>query len=158
MPGTAGTTFSERMEEDDPLAVLAHRNMTIRDGGAVLRERHELVVMRGKDGARLYGIGHRFGDRPGDGETVVGTGSSPDLVEENQGTIGCMVENVRGFHLDHEGGTPAGEVVAGTDANENSVANAVRACSAGTNEPICAINAMSATWRITVDLPAISGP
>ncbi len=32
------------------------------------------------------------------------------------------------------------------------------ALSAGTNEPICAINTINAVWRIYVDLPAILGP
>jgi hypothetical protein len=33
-----------------------------------------------------------------------------------------------------------------------------RAALAGTNEPTCAISAMSATWRMYVDLPPMLGP
>ncbi|MNS44574.1 hypothetical protein D3C72_770190 [compost metagenome] len=63
-----------------------------------------------------------FRRRPSQGQAVESTGAAADLVHQHQAAFGGVVQDVRGFaHFDHEGRTPAGQVIAGTDSGEDAV-------------------------------------
>ena len=97
----------------DPLQLLLH-------GG-------ELVVVGGKQGLgpQLFGLGAVFQHRPGDGHAVIGGGAPADLVQNEQGVAGGVLEQLGHFaHLHHEGGLSGGQVVGGPDAGEHPVHHA----------------------------------
>ncbi|MNP98267.1 hypothetical protein D3C85_108810 [compost metagenome] len=63
-----------------------------------------------------------LGRRPCQGQTVEGAGAAPDFVHQHQTALGGVVQDVGGFaHLDHEGRTATGQVIAGTDSSEDAV-------------------------------------
>ena len=62
---------------------------------------------------------------PGDREAVERCCAAADFVENNQGALGCLIENAGGFnHLDHEGGSPPRNVVGCSDPAEQAIDNA----------------------------------
>ncbi len=45
---------------------------------------------------------------PGQGQAVIGTGAAPHFVQDHQGPVRGIINDVGGFgHLDHEGGLTA---------------------------------------------------
>ena len=63
--------------------------------------------------------------RPGDGHAVKSGGAPADLVQDEQGVLRGVAQDVRHLrHLHHEGGLAGAEVVAGADAGENAVHHA----------------------------------
>jgi len=90
--------------------------------------------VRGEEGARAFvRVAVEVLDyRPRNREAVVGGGAAADLVEDDEGAVGGVVEDVGGLvHLDHEGGVATGEVVAGADAGEDAVHEADAAAFGG---------------------------
>src|SRR3546814_17526149 len=67
-------------------------------------------------------LAHRLDHRPVTLEPVVSRGAAPDLIEDHEASVRRLREDRRGLdHLDHEGRSPAREVVARPDAAEQSV-------------------------------------
>lgn len=111
-------------DEDDFVVPLFYRHREIAEAGEVFFELGQLLVMRREERAgAAFGVAVEVLDHgPGDGQAVVGRGAAADLVQDDQGAIGGVVEDVGGLvHLDHEGRVAAGEVVAGADAGEDAV-------------------------------------
>ena len=83
------------------------------------------------DAVRLVKV---FGDRPSDADAVVGAGSAPDFIQQDQTAFSQVVQDGGRFiHLDHEGGFAAADVVRGADASENAVEDA-EVCGFGGDE------------------------
>ena len=54
----------------------------------------------------------KFGNGPGDAQPVIGAGSTPDFIEQNQAACGGAIENMCSFdHFDHERALAPGEIV-----------------------------------------------
>ncbi len=82
------------------------------------------MVVGCEEGAWSGGVGECevFGDGPCEGEAVEGGGAASDLVEDDEGAVGGVVEDVGGLcHLDHEGGESLVERVVGADSGEDAV-------------------------------------
>ena len=66
-----------------------------------------------------------LGDGPGDRESIVGRGTSADLIEHCQRSAGGLIQNRSGFdHFDHESRLAAGDVIGKPRPGEYSVNNA----------------------------------
>ena len=105
--------------------------MKILDPGKAFGEFGQLVIMGGKE---RFGLRMRvdiFDHSPCDGQSVIGGGAAPDLIQQHQRARSGGVENGCSLrHLHHEGGASAGQVVTGANAGEDAVhdADARRAC------------------------------
>lgn len=117
-----GAAGEDLAEEDDLLVPLLHGDVVVLHGAAALRERGDLVVVRGEEAAGTDMVVQVLGDAPGDAEAVEGGRAAADLVEDDEAALGGVVEDERGLvHLDHEGGLTTCDVVAGTDAGEDAI-------------------------------------
>ncbi len=87
-------------------------------------------------------------------------GSSPShFINDHQRPRRGILENLRGFrHFHHKCTLAFDQTVRGADARKILSATPIFARTAGTKLPICAINTISATCRMYVDLPAMFGP
>ena len=89
------------------------------------RERRQLVVVGGEQGAAAIDLVQMLERRPGDREPVEGRGAAADLVEDDQRARPRLVQDRRGLdHLDHEGRAAAGQIVGGADPAEQPVDDA----------------------------------
>ncbi len=62
---------------------------------------------------------------PGNRQAVVGRSAAADFIQQDERAIGrSMQDRGRLGHLYHEGGAPAGQIVAGADAREDAVHHA----------------------------------
>lgn len=114
-------------DEDDLVVVFADGDGVVFEAREGSLEFGDFVVVRGEEGfGALEGVlVEEFYDGPGDGESVVGAGTAADFVEDDQGFIGSVIEDVGGFvHFDHEGGVTASEFIGGADAREDAVDDA----------------------------------
>ncbi|QYU68541.1 MFS transporter [Leptolyngbya sp. 15MV] len=85
-------------------------------------ERGELVEMGREDGPAADAVVQGFQHGPGDGEPIPGGGAAADLVQHHQAARRGAVQDRGGLgHLDHEGGTAPGDVVAAADPAEQPV-------------------------------------
>ncbi len=99
--------------------------MALSSRGEALRQRRQLVIVRGEEGARAVRLVQVLDRRPGDGEAVEGRGAAADLVEDDQRALGRLVQDGGGLdHLDHEGRSSPREIVGGADAAEQAVDDA----------------------------------
>src|SRR5690554_526793 len=63
-----------------------------------------------------------FGNRPRDGDSVVGACSSPNLIEQDQTPFGKVVQNTRRFiHLYHKRGFSHRDVIARSHTGKNLI-------------------------------------
>src|SRR5207302_7124800 len=77
-----------------------------------------------------------FDNGASDGQTIVGTGAAPDLVEDYQAACCGVVQDVgRLDHLNHEGTLARCQVVLGTDAREDAIDDANRRSLGGNIAP-----------------------
>ena len=82
------------------------------------------MVVRSKEGLRApVGIVVQvLDDSPSDRDTIVGAGTTAQLVEEDEGAGREGIEDAGGFlHLDHEGRFATGDIVRGSDTGEDTV-------------------------------------
>ena len=102
--------FDDLVQEDNVVAFLSHGHVVIFDQRQQIGQRGQLVVMGGKEGARLEAgmVVQVFDDGPGDGEAVVGAGAPADFVQNKQGPAGCMMQNLRCLHHLHHKRRSAG--------------------------------------------------
>jgi hypothetical protein len=115
--------------------------------------------MGGEEAAAAVDVMNRLDDRPGDGEPVIGGGAAPDLVEDHEAALGRLRQDRGGLdHLDHEGRSPAREIVRRADPAEQRSTRPSLADVAGTKLPAWARIAIKAFWRRKVDLPPMLGP
>ena len=97
------------------------------DPGELLLHGGELVVVGGKEGLgpQFFGVGAVLQHRPGDGHAVIGGGAPADLVQNEQGVAGGVLEQLSHLaHLHHKGGLSGGQVVRGPDASKYPVHHA----------------------------------
>ena len=72
-----------------------------------------------------------MGSRHRQRQTIESTGAATHLIHQYQTLGGGMVKYLSGFcHLNHKGGTPAGQVIGSTDAGKNPI-NQAYSCLAG---------------------------
>ena len=83
------------------------------------------MIVGGKQGARADYVVQVLGHCPGNGHTVVGRSSAPDLVENDKALAGRVAQDVRGLaHFQQEGGFAACQVVARAHPGKHAVAQA----------------------------------
>src|SRR3989454_5530728 len=119
--------FDHLVQENDPLPFLADLHPKVPQSGQALGERGQLVVVRRKQGerAQLGSVMQVFEDGLGDADSVVGAGSTPHLVENQQAPLRCMGQDVGGLHhLHHEGGESARQLVVGADPSKDAITEA----------------------------------
>ena len=84
----------------------------------------QFVIVGRENGAGADFAGEIFCHGPGNGEAIEGGGAPSDFVEEHQGAIAGVIQYVRRLvHLDHEGGLSGRQVIDGTHAGEDAIAN-----------------------------------
>ncbi len=85
----------------------------------------QLMIVGGEQGAGAVGFVQGLGRGPGDGQTVIGGGAAPDLVQHDEAAPGRLGQDGGGFdHLHHEGGAAARQIVARAHATEQTVDHA----------------------------------
>ena len=120
-----GRTGDDFMQEGDFVVPFAHGNVEIIDPRTGFGQIGQLVIMRCEKGPATDSLMQRFGNRPREGNPVVGTRSAPDFVEHDQAFRRCAVENPRCFdHFDHERTQAAGQFIARTDAGKDPIDHA----------------------------------
>ncbi len=132
--GTIGGAFGDLADKDDFVVPFFDNDGVVLKAGKGFGELGEFVVMGGKEGAGTGAFGgvEVFNDGPGDGKAVVGAGTAPDFVEDDEAFGAGVIEDVGGLvHLDHEGGVSPGEFVTGTDAGEDAIDQAEAATAGG---------------------------
>ena len=119
---TICTTGFDAVQEDNFVFPFSHCNLQIADGGLVICERCEFVIMRRKECPRAP-LREPFSDRPRKTESIKCACASPDFIEHHQ-TLRCgVMKDVRSLrHLDHKCRTPCVQFIARADACEDSVA------------------------------------
>ena len=114
-------TLLQLTQEDDLAVDLLYRDVVVLDALEALLHLVQLMVMRGEERARLS-LGmlvQVFDDGPRNGDAIVGTRATAQLVEEYQRVRRDIVQNVRCFgHLNHEGRLAERDIVRRTDAGE----------------------------------------
>lgn len=97
-------------------------------------ELRQLVIVRGEHGAAAEFVMQVLSNGPGEGDAVVGAGAAADFVEDDERTVGGVVEDAGGFdHFDHESRLAFAQFVAGADASEHAVGEA-DSCAGGRDE------------------------
>ncbi len=118
----AGCAFVDRVQEDDAVLVFDGGEMDVGELGEFFGQSREFEIVRGEQGVAAVLFQQVARDGVGEGEAIEGGGAAPDLVHQHQAFFGGVVQDVGGLgHLDHEGGTSAGEVVRCADAREDLV-------------------------------------
>ena len=78
--------------------------MVVLDAGMQHLQFGQLVVVCGAQSARSHGAGDMLDDRPGDAEPIIGTGTPPNFIQDQQAARRRIVQDIGGFvHLYHEG-------------------------------------------------------
>src|SRR5437773_12107510 len=63
-----------------------------------------------------------FDDGTRNGEAIIGTGASTNLIQDNQAVPGSMVDDGGGlFHFHHEGALPRGDIILSTYTGKNAI-------------------------------------
>ena len=101
----AGAAGLHAMQKQQVIAGFLHQHLEVGHIRALCRQVVELVIVRREHGAGLQVAGQVFAHGPGDGEAIKGGSATADLIEQHQGAIGGVMEDVGGFrHFHHEGG------------------------------------------------------
>ena len=123
--GTIGGTRRHLMQEHDFVLPFLDPHGVRRQCGQAFLECAQFVEVGGKQRPAFVDVVQMFQRRPGDREAVEGGGAAADLVENHQAVRCRLVEDGRGLdHLDHEGRSPARQIVGGADAAEQPVDDA----------------------------------
>ncbi len=117
------------MQEDHLVCrrVFSDRDVVVAHSRQKIGEINEFVVVRRKQRLRPQArvAMDIFDDRPCQRQSIVGTGSPPDLVEHQQAAFGGVMQDVgRLHHLDHERRLPGVDHVLRADAGEDAINNA----------------------------------
>ncbi len=111
-------------KEHNVVLPFADDDVEVGDGREGIGKVRQLVIVGGEDrlrpgaGARGQVLGHG----PGEAEAVERRRAAAYLVENDQASGGCRVQDVRGFlHLHHERGLPACDVVGRANAREDAI-------------------------------------
>ena len=115
--GAVGGAGADLVQKDDVVLPLLDPHRVAGEQGELGGECRQLVVMRRKEGAAAVDLVQVLEGRPRDREAVEGRRTAPDLVQDDQAPGRRLIEDRRGLdHLDHEGRTPARQVVGRADA------------------------------------------
>ncbi len=110
------------MEKYDLPSHLLHAGFVVAAAGQYVRQPRELVVVGGEERQGLYVVVQVLGDGPGKAHPVVGRGSAPDLVQDNEAPLRGGVQDARRLgHLDHERGLSARQPVLRPNPREDAV-------------------------------------
>ena len=110
------------MQKHDAVRALFHSHAQVPDARQLLGQHGQLMVVRGKQSARLRLRMKELDCRPGEGKPVKSRRSAPHFIQQNQGPAGRRIQNRRRLrHLHHERRASSRNVVAGPDARINPV-------------------------------------
>ena len=110
------------MQQDKIALPFARADMVERKRVQRFGKPRQLMIMGCEQTAAPVHLVDRLDHRPGEREPVIGRGAAPDLVENHEALRGRLREDRRGLdHLDHEGRSPARQIVARPHAAEQSV-------------------------------------
>ena len=123
--GAIRRTVDDLVQEDDLAFPFPHFHRVAGQPVQIFAKRGEFVIMGGEQGAAAIHRMQMLERGPGDRQPVIGRRAAADLVEDYKGFLGGAVQD-RGRldHLDHEGGTPARQVVGRADTAEQPVDHA----------------------------------
>ena len=115
--------------------------------------------MGGEQGPAADVVVQVLGDRPGERDAVERARAPADLVEDDQAARRGVVEDVgRLGHLDHERALAPAQLVGRADAGEEAVDDADPGPLGRDEAADLGQDAIRATWRMYVLLPAMFGP
>ena len=118
-------TRDDPVQEDDLAIMFLNGDVGVAKVGFGLCEVYQLMIMRGEQGSGAEVVVDVFGDRPGERDAIEGACPSADLVEDDQTSGGCVVEDVRRLgHLDHERALATTQLVGGSHAGEEAINHA----------------------------------
>ena len=118
----AGRPFAHRVQEDNPVLVFYRLQMHVFHGFLFAGQLRQLEIVGGKQRVCSNVPGQVDGAGRGQGQAVIRAGSAADFIQQYQAVAAGIVQDVGGLrHLDHEGGTPAGQVIAGADTGKYAV-------------------------------------
>ena len=130
------------------------------DAGAVLRELGELVVVRREQRAAADRVVEVLGDGPRDREAVVGARAAADLVEDHERAPRGVAQDVAVSRISTmKVLSPRATLSLAPTRESMRSTTPMRARSRGHEAAhLREDRPMSATWRMSVDLPAMLGP
>src|SRR6185503_20878909 len=110
-----GATRHQLVQPDDVVALLFNCHAEVLDAREVPRQLVQVVIMSSEKGLAADSR-EMLGDRPGDGEAVVGARASPNLVQYDEAPLRRVVQYVGGFvHLNHKSGLTRRELIVSAD-------------------------------------------
>src|SRR6266571_9467690 len=118
------TTGNDFAQEDDFAFLLGDGYIHALDAGEHLGGFDQFMVVGGEEGecATTFVIVEILDNGTGNGQAVIGTGTTANFVKDDEAARCGMVQDVGGLdHLDHKGALASGEVVLGTDTGEDAI-------------------------------------
>src|SRR5512147_673817 len=118
------TTWYDLPQEDDIAIPFLYCNSIVLNALAQRFQLRHLVIVGGEEcpGTEVLAVVYVFCDRPGNAQAVIGAGATADLIQQNQTSAGCAVENMGALgHFDHKRTLPCGEIIGCADAGKNPV-------------------------------------
>ena len=117
-----GDAGHDLVQKNDLVLPLAHLDGGIGKMRQLFRQCGELMVMGGKKRPAAVDVVQVLQRCPGDGKPIIGRRAAPDLVEDHEGALGCLIEDRRRLdHLDHEGRASARQIVGSAHPAEQPV-------------------------------------
>ena len=112
-------------EEDYASAGFFNRHMVVLYATELLGQFGQLEIVSGEQSLGMHAGTEIFDCGPGNGKAIIGGSAATDFVEQDERTRRRGMQDGGGLgHLDHEGGSSPGEVVAGPDAGEDAIHDA----------------------------------
>ena len=144
-----GGAGDDAAEEDDGVALLADLNGVVFDAGEGGGEVGELVVVGGEKGTGLAlgRVVEVFDDGPGDGDAIEGGGTAADRTMRERGVALLRMLAVSCISTMKVERPRARSSPAPTRVKTRST-RPIFISSAGTGQPMCAMTARMATWRM----------
>ena len=119
-----GTTFYDFSQKYDIIAPFFHRDTVIINARNLSFQLCQFVIMGSKQSlcSQKFCITDVFDNCPGNGQSVKGTGSTANLIQDQQTLRSRIAKNIGHLcHLHHERTLSAGQVVRSSDTGENPV-------------------------------------
>ena len=119
-----GTALGQCPQENHLTVHLLDPDMVVPDMGEASRHLVQFMIVRGKKHLcrTLRNIMEIFGNSPSNRNAIVGAGSPANLVQQDQGTIGQVIQYIgRLVHLHHKGTLARSQVIRSSDTSKNLV-------------------------------------
>jgi hypothetical protein len=95
--GTVAGALTHLVQHGDAVRVRVRRHVAVHDAAAAAGQRRELVKVRGEEREGANSVRDVLGNRPGEAKTVVGTGATPELVDDDETVVRGACGGVGGY-------------------------------------------------------------